>query len=89
MNRCVVCGATKMVPKKCHTICQTVSKPIYLLQFFLSKMTAQLRNDFFVCVDNFAIEKKRDHKQRTPGEGLTHKYNPHILADLAKICLIF
>ena len=52
-------------------------------------MTAQLRNDFFVCVDNFAKEKERDHKQRTPGEGLTHKYNPHILADLAKICLIF
>ena len=79
----------KWFPKNVTQFVKLFQNLFICYSFFLSKMTAQLRNDFFVCVDNFAKERERDHKQRTPGEGLTHKYNPHILADPGKICLIF
>ena len=48
----------KWFPKKCHTICQTVSKPIYLLQFFFcQRWLRNLETTIFLSVDNFAKEK--------------------------------
>ena len=55
----LLCGATKMVPKKMsHNLSNCFKTYLFVTVFFLlSKMTAQLVNNAFLSVDNFAKEK--------------------------------